>query len=96
MALVRASGPTHPLFTFINSGSRPGYRREGKCCKIQVSVFLLVCGDWGETEITCRAGFLKNLYFNQFGKRLFCFFFKNPKAGTQMGCLVLARAGITT
>lgn len=56
--------------------------------KVQVSVFLLAGGDWGETEIT----FLKSLYCNQFGKCLFCFFFKNPKPGTQMGCLVLAWA----
>lgn len=60
--------------------------------KVQVSVFLLAGGDWGETEITCGARFLKILCFNQFGKCLFCFFFKNSKFGTQMGCLVLATA----
>lgn len=61
--------------------------------KVPVGVFLVVGGRGGETEITCGDRCLKDLYSIQFGESVL---FKNPKPANQMGCLVQARAGIST
>lgn len=49
----------------------------------------------GETEMTVEIDFLKASISTSLEK-MFCFFFKNPKPGNQIGCPVQARAGIST
>lgn len=77
--------PTHPLFTFINSGSR---QRAEWLLGMYLLNFKFLCYCWweeegGETETTHGARFLQGLYFNQCGESVL-FFVKNAKPGNQM------------